>query len=144
MIKKVLTLMIMSLIFCANFSCRSKRITASNRRDAEAYYNRGVAYARIGQIDQAIKDYSRAIELNPEYAEAYETRGCAYLLQNALLQNQNAYVKQSACDDLYQAGILYLKQYNTTKALECVDSMKVIDPSSPLIPKLMNEIEKQK
>jgi len=45
---------------------------------AEAYYNRGVAYAKLGEHKRAIKDYDRAIELNPEDAEAYINRGLAY------------------------------------------------------------------
>jgi len=49
---------------------------------AEAYYNRGVAYAKLNQYEQAIKDYDKAIELNPNYAEAYNNRGNAYAKLN--------------------------------------------------------------
>ena len=45
---------------------------------ADAYNNRGVAYAKLGDYRQAISDYDRAIEINPEYAEAYYNRGIAY------------------------------------------------------------------
>ena len=31
-----------------------------------------------GEYEQAIKDYDKAIELNPEYATAYNNRGNAY------------------------------------------------------------------
>ena len=47
--------------------------------NAEAYYNRGIAYGDKGEYDKAIEDYSKAIELNPEYAEAYNNRGNAYV-----------------------------------------------------------------
>jgi hypothetical protein len=50
----------------------------TNPKDAEAYYNRGIAYANTGQHDQAISDYTKALELNPGYAEAYNNRGKAY------------------------------------------------------------------
>ena len=43
-----------------------------------AYYNRGVAYARKGQLDKAISDYTRAMEINPKCALAYYNRGTAY------------------------------------------------------------------
>jgi tetratricopeptide (TPR) repeat protein len=33
---------------------------------AEAYYNRGIAWADKGDYDRGIADYTRAIELNPK------------------------------------------------------------------------------
>ena len=45
---------------------------------AEAYHNRGTAYARRGEIDKAIKDYNKAIEINPDDADTYNNRGIAY------------------------------------------------------------------
>ena len=48
-------------------------------KDAEAYYNRGVAWQKKGDYDRAITDYTKAIELNPNLAMAYVNRGSAYL-----------------------------------------------------------------
>jgi tetratricopeptide (TPR) repeat protein/uncharacterized membrane protein YwzB len=42
-----------------------------------ALENRGGAYKHLGQFDKAIADYSRAIEIYPEYADAYNNRGAA-------------------------------------------------------------------
>jgi tetratricopeptide (TPR) repeat protein len=49
-----------------------------NPNDAEAYLNRGNAYADHGEIDKAIADYTEALRLNPNYADAYYNRGNAY------------------------------------------------------------------
>ena len=49
-----------------------------NPQDAEAYINRGNAYAALGQLERAIQDFDEAIRLNPQYAEAYNNRGNAY------------------------------------------------------------------
>jgi protein O-mannosyl-transferase len=43
-----------------------------------AYYNRGHAYADLGNYRQAIEDYGRAVEINPGYADIYYNRGHAY------------------------------------------------------------------
>ena len=43
----------------------------------EAYTNRGVAKAALGQLDAAIADYDEAIRLKPDYADAYYKRGNA-------------------------------------------------------------------
>jgi tetratricopeptide (TPR) repeat protein len=43
-----------------------------------AYNNRGNAYAKLNQLERAIRDYNKAIELNPNYAGAYYNRGITY------------------------------------------------------------------
>ena len=45
---------------------------------SDAYYNRGVAYRKLGQFERAIEDYEEAIRLDPQYAEAYYLSGAAY------------------------------------------------------------------
>ncbi len=42
---------------------------------ARPYLNRGLAYAQKGNIENALKDYTVAIKLNPWYVEAYNNRG---------------------------------------------------------------------
>jgi Flp pilus assembly protein TadD len=45
---------------------------------AVSYNNRGTAYDEFKKHEKAIKDYSKAIELNLEYAVTYNNRGNAY------------------------------------------------------------------
>ncbi len=52
-----------------------------NPDHAEAYYNRGCAYADKGKYDKAIEDCTRAIELDPNVAGYYNTRGNCYNYQ---------------------------------------------------------------
>ncbi len=42
-----------------------------------AYINRGITYARVGNLQQAIDDYSKVIELSPGDVTAHYLRGCA-------------------------------------------------------------------
>jgi len=104
-----------------------------NPKFAQAYSNRGVAYDNLGEYQKAIEDYTKSIELDPKLAATYNNRGHAYAIQKA---------STAACGDFYQAGILFLKQNNTTQALICVDWIKKINPSSPLINKFMDQINK--
>ena len=45
---------------------------------AEEYQSRGFEYLNNGDYDRAIAEFTKAINLNPEYAEAYFDRGTAY------------------------------------------------------------------
>ena len=38
----------------------------------------GVSYDELGQYQTAIADYTKAIQLDPDYALAYNNRGVAY------------------------------------------------------------------
>ena len=48
-------------------------------KDAIAYYLRGNALAKNGDLGQAIADFSKAIALNPGFAPAYDSRAAAYV-----------------------------------------------------------------
>ena len=46
--------------------------------DAKLYCERGIASYKKREYDKAIEDFSKAIELNPEFPEVYATRALAY------------------------------------------------------------------
>jgi tetratricopeptide (TPR) repeat protein len=46
-----------------------------NPRNADAYFNRGLAYGNKGRHDKAIADFTKTIKINPNYTEAYNSRG---------------------------------------------------------------------
>ncbi|MEM2018014.1 MAG: tetratricopeptide repeat protein [Candidatus Pacearchaeota archaeon] len=71
--------------------------------DPEAYYKRGLIYLIAGDaVEKAISDFCKAIELNPNFSEAY----CAL-------------------------GMAYHRVRNLEKAIECYDKAIKIDPNNP-------------
>ena len=48
------------------------------KSDPKVYYKRGLAYARLSDKDNAIKDYTDAIKNKPDYIDAYLQRGFTY------------------------------------------------------------------
>ncbi len=50
-----------------------------NQECADFYYHRGLNHAKNGELELAIADYTKAIELKPDYADAYYNRGGAFL-----------------------------------------------------------------
>ncbi len=51
--------------------------TDKNSPDEKSYCNRGYAKHNLGDYRGAIQDYNKAIQLNPDYANAYYNRGIA-------------------------------------------------------------------
>ena len=49
-------------------------VIRSNPGDASAYNVRGSAFGRAGRYQEALRDFDRAIELNPRFFEAYANR----------------------------------------------------------------------
>jgi tetratricopeptide (TPR) repeat protein len=52
------------------------------RDNAVDHYNRGVDHWQNHEYDQAVSEFTRAIQINPEYAEAYNSRGITYRDKN--------------------------------------------------------------
>ena len=65
--------------FPRNPYCGKKMTKEQNKRCAETYYNRGLVHSEKGKLELAIAAYTKAIELKPDYAEAYYNRGGAFL-----------------------------------------------------------------
>ena len=68
----------------SGFNKDTTKAIAPTPDDAEAYYNRGVAYGEKGEFDRAIEDFNKVIALNPDSAEAYYNRGFAYNSKGAI------------------------------------------------------------
>lgn len=49
-----------------------------DKTNAMAYWGRGRAYWRQGNLDKALPDYNEAIRLDPKMARAYYGRGAVY------------------------------------------------------------------
>ena len=79
---------------------------------ATAYYTQGSQYLERGQHNQAITSFTKAIELNPEYAEAYNDRGFAYLQKGQFDQAISDYTKAielnpRSAEAYYNRGLAY-------------------------------------
>ena len=100
-------------------------------RDASAFYNhRGVSYSKLGQYQQAIDNFNKAISLKQDYAGAYINRGNAYI---SLGQHQRSiddyneaiHLEPSNADPYLNRGIVYLTQRNNIAG--CRDAQKACE-----------------
>ena len=53
-------------------------ITIPDPQDPVFYNDRGISYKEKGELDRALKDFNKALELNPDFAEAHNNRGKVY------------------------------------------------------------------
>ncbi|MCD6490503.1 MAG: tetratricopeptide repeat protein [Thermodesulfobacterium sp.] len=75
MVRSLILLFSLLLYACAPTYYETSSDYRTHTNYAVAYYNRGNAYLNKGEYDLAIKDLTKAIELNPNYAAAYNNRG---------------------------------------------------------------------
>ena len=72
-----------------------------------AYYNRGVAKAKLDQYAAAITDYDAAIQFKPDYTKAYFSRGLAKRSLNKTTEAKQDF--QTALQLAKQAGNVKLE-----------------------------------
>lgn len=99
----------------------------------KAFASRGEAYSDIGQYDQAILDYTEAIEITPKYADAYYNRGNAYskndMLDQAILDYTKAIeIKPNYAEAYYNRGNAYGKKKKFDQAISDYTKALVINP----------------
>ncbi|MYA68721.1 tetratricopeptide repeat protein [Candidatus Poribacteria bacterium] len=110
---------------------RTRRL---KRELARTYIYRGAArYWQKGDFDGAITDYTRAIELDPEYAEAYNYRGFAHLNNGDIDKAIADYVKATDIDqELTEAykdrATAYLANSDFDKAIADYTKAIQLDP----------------
>lgn len=55
------------------------------KNDAADHYHKGLTYDTLGLIDKAIKEYKKALEMNPNIPEAHYNLGYDYHIKNKML-----------------------------------------------------------
>lgn len=90
---------------------------------AEEYFHSGVKAGQRGQYSEAIDDYTKAIELKPNYVEAYIFRGYTYSLQGKCDRGikdltKAIELKSDYAEAYYFRGLTYISQGKLGQAIQ--------------------------
>ncbi len=106
----------------ALYSFCKKEVTKSDREKAAyTYYAGGCICCEAGEYDESIRNYSSAIEMVPEFENAYSSRGFAYSQKKEYDRAMEDYTMAIELDPafspaFYNRGISYKKKGEYLKA----------------------------
>jgi len=108
------------------------RIQDIHHKAYEAFY-RGFSAADKGDFDKAIQNYDKAIELKPDYAEAYNNRGVAYGEKDDFdkaIQNYDKAIelKPDYAKAYNNRGVAYVEKRDFDKAIQNYDKAIELKP----------------
>ena len=81
----------------------------------QAYNSRGAVYCNNGEVDRAIEDFNRAIQLKSDYADAYYNRGVAYEVKGEVDRAVEDYTKTIQLNPNYGEALLHLGAHKKTR-----------------------------
>ena len=109
-----------------------------NKDFSVSYFYRGAAYHSIGEYDEAMLDYTKALSLDPKMTDAYYNRAKIILsrkdIQNPDIKKAIADLEKALeldekfADALYAMAAAYKKLENYHKTLEYIERLLQISP----------------
>ena len=97
------------------------------------YSIQGAANAGLGQLDATIESYNKALDIKPDYAEAYNNIGAALKDQGKWEKAIEAYekaigIKPNYADPYYNIGVALNSQGKLEKAIEAYNRALALKP----------------
>jgi tetratricopeptide (TPR) repeat protein len=74
------------------------KVLEMNPSDDRAFSNKGLAFAYLGKLDQAMKLVNKALEINPSNADAMNNKGVVYYYENELDEAMKCFDKAMLLD----------------------------------------------
>ena len=91
---------------------------AGDPSDSGAWYNLGLAQSDTGDLQGSIASYTKALQLKPDYYEAYTNRGIDYNLLGEYQQalgDFNQAIKLGKVQSLIQVAAIPIMNWQSTK-----------------------------
>ena len=119
---------------------------ANKEEKAEKHFRQGFSHQDQGSLDQAIEEYKKAVELNPNHLKAHMNLGAAYMRQekyDQAIEEFSMVVKLNYyhANAHYNLGYIYSLKGEKEKAQEELKVLKMI--GSGLADRLEERIKKE-
>lgn len=104
---------------------------ANKEKQAEKHFRQGFTYQDQGELDEAIEEYKKAVELNPNHLKAHMNLGAAYMRQekyDQAIDQFSTVVKLNYyhANAHYNLGYIYVLKGEKEKAQEELKVLKMI------------------
>ena len=131
MLKKILILIFLFCIMSAPAPAQNLPVRVET--DAKLEYNKGIDYYNSGQFDEAVDCFRRAIDLEPDYIDAYYNLGMTfdYLKQYEASLSMFKELLERKPDDydaIYRAALVSYKMNLPEQAKEYLAKLPVSNP----------------
>jgi len=119
---------------------------ASKEKQAEKHFRQGFTYQDQGDLDKAIDEYKKAVELNSNHLKAHMNLGAVYMRQekyDQAIEEFSAVVKLNYyhANAHYNLGYIYILKDEKEKAQEELKVLKMI--GSGLANRLEERMDKE-
>ena len=131
-IRKALALLLSENGFTQEALAHLIHITNSAAADSSVYYNIGILYEKLENIDNAQKAYEKAVEISPKNIDAYYNLGLIYTQKGLYDYALNCFLNVLNADEndentWFSAGLCYFKSGNLIKAKEYFEKAVVLN-----------------
>jgi len=137
------TVILVALIFCArtqasywrNSESLLTHTLACTSDNSIGHYNLGNALFQKGDVDEAITQYQKALQINPDYMEAHYNLGCALIqkgrMDEAIIQYQKALqINPDNAEVHYNLGCALLQKGRMDEAITQYQKVLQIEPDN--------------
>ena len=134
-----------AIIGVGGCGCKKSEYDYKKYKKSRDYYNQGDAHFKKGETDLAISDFTKAIEMNPRFANAYYYRGMAYSRKKEYDQSIADYTKAIEINPRLavayaERALIYYVKKEYDKAWE--DAHKAESLGQPVRPGFLKHLRK--